>query len=141
MIHICVLKCANVCGEAMSRQWSYPGNTVDRTPYGVIAHELGHHVDVCTGISKGKYSSEYGKSIMDATGEKPISSYCPNPGEWFAEMFRVFFTNPNLLKQLRPRTWECLSSKFNTVESRHWREVLADAPARVIKALENKGAK
>src|SRR5437879_1611994 len=42
-IAICVQRCAAI-GTA-GRQWSFPGYTVDRTPYGVVQHELGHHVD------------------------------------------------------------------------------------------------
>ena len=36
--------------------WSWPGYCIDRTPYGVLAHELGHCADLATGEGKGKYS-------------------------------------------------------------------------------------
>ncbi len=42
IIHIWPAACASI-GLA-GRQWSYLGYVVDRPPYGVIAHELGHHV-------------------------------------------------------------------------------------------------
>lgn len=47
VIYIHVPSCAQI-GRA-GRQWSYPGYSVDRTPFGVLAHELGHHVD--SGVS------------------------------------------------------------------------------------------
>src|SRR6266542_543457 len=42
-IEIWVQSCAAI--GRVGRQWSYPGYVVDRTPYGVLAHALGHHVD------------------------------------------------------------------------------------------------
>jgi hypothetical protein len=133
--HICVARCAaiGVAGPA----WSYPGYTVDRTPYGVVQHELGHHVDVLKGQRKGSYSwSEFSASVRGRSGEKQITSYCPNDAEWFAEMFRVFVTNPELLRLVRPRTFRELRQCFTPVFSDSWRERLKDAPARTITAAE-----
>lgn len=45
---------------------------------------------------------------MEESGELPITSYAPNPAEWFAEIFRLFVTNHGLLKQLRPKTYNIL---------------------------------
>lgn len=98
------------------RQWSWPGYSVDRTPYGVLCHELGHHAD--HGLSYG---------IRREADEKPLTSYAPNDAEWFAEMFRLFVTNPTLLKGLRPRTFRELHKRWVTVEHRSWRSVLKGA--------------
>jgi hypothetical protein len=134
--HICVARCAaiGVAGPA----WSYPGYTVDRTPYGVLQHELGHHVDVLKGLRKGAYWSDFSAVLRGRSGEKAITSYCPNDAEWFAEMFRVFVTNPDLLRIVRPRTYGQLvgSVAFKPVFSDSWRDRLQGAPARTITAAE-----
>jgi hypothetical protein len=135
-IHICVPKCAEIGGAGM--QWSYPGYTVDRTPYGVVQHELGHHADVQRSTRRGNYYGDFGIAMRANSGEKPITTYCPNDAEWFAEMFRVYVTNPDLLLQLRPRTHRELRKCFEPVFTDTWRERLKDAPARTIKAAERK---
>jgi hypothetical protein len=131
---ICVPRCAWI-GTA-GRAWSFPGYTVDRTPYGVLQHELGHHVDVLRGQRPGAYWSEFSKAVREASGEKPVTSYCPNDAEWFAEMFRVYVTNPDLLLQVRPRTHRELRSCFEPVFRDSWRDRLQGAPARTITAAE-----
>lgn len=131
VIKICLEKCGHIgyAGPA----WSYPGWLADRTPYGVIAHELGHHVDLYNGmVHRGPYYSEFSTLIRAKSGEIPITSYCPNDAEWFAEMFRVFITNPDLLRQVRPQTWALMFAHFCPVETRGWAHVLADAPARTL---------
>lgn len=135
-ITICLPRCAGV-GVA-GRAWSFPGYTVDRTPYGVLQHELGHHADVLRGATPRPYSSEFSTKVREASGEKPISSYCPDDAEWFAEMFRVFVTNPDLLRLVRPRTHRALSTTFTPLFTDSWRERLAAAPARTLAAAERK---
>lgn len=140
-IAICVPRCAAI-GTA-GRAWSFPGYTVDRTPYGVLQHELGHHVDVQKGsiqhaegsrMLERVYWSDFSKKVRDQSGEKAITSYCPNDAEWFAEMFRVFITNPDLLRLVRPRTHRELRSVFEPVFSDTWRDRLAGAPERTLNA-------
>ena len=133
---ICLAKCADI-GTA-GRQWSYPGYTVDRTPYGVLAHELGHHVDRLCSDRKGPYFGDFSIALRKRSFEKEISSYCPNDHEWFAEMFRVFVTNPDLLRLLRPLTYAALLTRFKPVFSDTWRDRMAGAPERTIKAAEDK---
>jgi hypothetical protein len=132
-IQICVPKCAaiGVAGPA----WSFPGYTVDRTPYGVLQHELGHHVDVLKGNRKGAYWSDFSAVVRGLSGEKQITSYCPNDAEWFAEMFRVFVTNPDLLRLVRPRTYsQLLRAGLKPVFEDTWRDRLAGAPERTVTA-------
>lgn len=133
---ICVTKCSAI--GTVARQWSYPGYTVDRTPYGVLAHELGHHVDVLKSEIKRAYFGDFSVTLMKASGEAAITSYSPNPAEWFAEMFRVFVTNPDLLRLLRPRTHAELLTHFKPVFNDSWRDRLAGAPTRTIVAAERK---
>lgn len=135
---ICVAKCAAIGLAGMA--WSYPGYTVDRTPYGVIAHELGHHVDWHFGGRKGPYFGDFSVGMRTRTKEPPISSYCPDDAEWFAEIFRVFVTNPDLLRELRPKAYAELASLFTPVFSDTWAERLSNAPARTIEAARRKVA-
>ena len=131
-IHIWPKACAAV-GRA-GQQWSYPGYTVDRTPYGVLAHETGHYSDKAHGTKGGTFSHIW----IRETEEEAISGYCPNSNEWYAEMFRVFLTNPDLLKILRPKTFAKFFQRWPIhIETRGWEEVLAGSP-RHIRAVRNK---
>lgn len=135
-IEVCLDKCALIGTAGM--QWSYPGYTVDRTPYGVIQHELGHHVDVTLSTRVNQYRGDFSINLRKETGEKPISGYCPNDGEWFAEIFRLFVTNPNLLRAIRPETYKRLSDRFVPVVSDSWEVVMAQAPDRTMAACAKK---
>lgn len=135
-IKIKLYACASIGYGGAS--WSYPGYVIDRTPHGVLCHELGHHVDLLTGNIKGQYSSDYCQSVMKESGECKLTNYCPNPAEWFAEMFRLFVTNPDLMRKVRPKTYAILRERFNIVEKRRWQKVIAGAPARTIAQAEKK---
>lgn len=138
-ISICLGHCAYPCGDVMSRAWSWPGNTTDRTPYGVMAHETAHHIDWEAGEIKHTYFSEYGINVMVKSGEPRLTNYCPNPSEWFAEMGRLFITNPALLKLLRPKTYAIIRERFKPVGFMDWQLELRDnVPERVVKACLNK---
>ena len=140
-ITICVNRCAHPCGKVRNRNWNWPGSTTDRTPYGVLCHELGHAVDYAISPDKYAYSGTYSLDLQNETKERPITSYAPNHAEWFAEIFRLFVTNPGLLAQLRPKTYKRLREQFYPVTDKTWREcLLGDTPERVIKSLTNKGA-
>jgi hypothetical protein len=135
-VAICLAKCAAI-GTA-GRQWSYPGYSVDRTPYGVLQHELGHHVDVTKSNRKCSYYGDFSVALRGQSGEKELTSYCPNDAEWFAEMFRLYVTNPDLLRLLRPRTHRELASQFKPVFEDTWRDRMQNAPARTIAVVERK---
>ena len=137
IIKVMVKKCAAI-GKG-GAAWSYPGYFIDRTPFGVIAHELGHHVDYMSGEPlTGPYSSEMSSNIRKEACEGKLTNYCPNDAEWFAEMFRLFVTNSDLLKDLRPRTYKMLRDKFYPVESRYWGDVLVDAPERNLNQIRKR---
>lgn len=136
-IHICLEHCASIGlgGPA----WSYPGYVIDRTPYGVLQHELGHHVDVFHGSNKGKYYSEFSVDLRKRSGDSPLTGYCPNNAEWFAEMFRLFVTNPDLLRLLKPNTYhEIISVGFKAYFQEEWYSRLKDAPSRIAWQAEKK---
>lgn len=136
VVHIVVDKCAAVGYAGM--QWSFPGHSVDRTPYGVIAHELGHHADVLKSTKVGRYYGNFSIEMRAVCGEAPLTSYCPDDAEWFAEMFRLFVTNPDLLAKLRPITHENLCAHFRPVFEDSWRERLQGAPDRTLLSIERK---
>jgi hypothetical protein len=141
-ISICTPLCSSPCTEGAARNWSWPGSVTDREPYGVLAHELGHHCDWLTGERKGTYFSDYCEAVKKESGEKGITSYADeNPAEWFAEAFRLFVTNYGLLKALRPKTYRIFSKKWKPVGTANWREVLGgNVPPKVLRTLKNKGA-
>lgn len=120
------------------RNWNWPGNVVDRTPHGVVCHELGHVVDWWVGDGLLVYSRTVAKA---ANWELPITGYAPDDKEWFAEMFRLFLTNPDLLRLIRPRTYTVLRGDFRPVIEGDWRTVLKDASQRYVIVNENKIAK
>lgn len=138
VITINVKACAGIGFAGM--QWSFPGHSVDRTPYGVIAHELGHHVDLNRAQTRrGRYWGDFSCRVRDESGEDKLTSYCPDSAEWFAEMFRLFITNPDLLAKLRPRTHAILLDHgFKPVFQDGWRERLVGAPDRTILSIERK---
>lgn len=135
-IAICPARCSAI-GTA-HRAWSYPGYVIDKTPYGVIQHELGHHVDHTLSERKGSYGGDFSIKLRQLSGEPKLTNYCPNDWEWFAEMFRLFVTNSDLLKALRPRLFEQLRERFKPVVDQPWREVLKDAPDRTIAMAQKK---
>lgn len=144
LIKIWIDSCAAVGRQG--RAWSYPGYSVDRTPYGVIAHELGHHVDKAHGYRPGINS----RQLLSEAAEEPVSGYIgtpphvPDPNEIFAEHFRLFVTNPSYLNLIRPRTFIALFKKWNKLaETRRWDAVLAEEHQRnaafnKIKSAEKK---
>ena len=138
-IYICVEKCALPALEHQPMAWSWPGSVSDREPFGVMCHELGHHADVVASDKKGKYGGDYSVKVMEASGEKPITSYAPNPWEWFAEMFRLFVTNHTLLQEIRPRTYEILMKRWKPVGEENWETQLGvNVPPRILSNLEKK---
>lgn len=114
------------------RAWSWPGYKVDRTPYGVVCHELGHHWHL-SGAEPRKLEHEFRLAVR---GEEPVTNYAPDTGEEIAESFRLFTTNPSLLAAIRPETHAFLRSRLEPVEARSWREVLAES-SRHLRAAEN----
>lgn len=135
-IKLCVERCAAIGVAGMA--WSFPGYSVDRTPFGVVAHELGHHVDrVRSGRTQG-YRGTFSTQLRKSSGEERLTSYCPNDAEWFAEMFRLFVTNPNLLKIVRPKTYALIRELYTPAVTGTWEDVMADAPERTREACRKK---
>lgn len=128
---VCVMpdKCSHLGISGGS--WSWPGYVIDRTAYGVVCHEMGHYVH-----EQVLFDSD---CCFRHSNESCITSYgTKDHKEWFAEMFRLYLTNPDLLEDIKPKTFEWLDERFHVVESRPWRHVLHDAPERTINAALNK---
>lgn len=144
-IHIAVERCANL-GYG-GRSWSWPGYTVDRTPYGVIQHELGHHIDLSSPRSpSGKLISQ---GLFEETKEPALTGYLGTDKkpetitmEWFAEIFRLFVTNPCLCEKLRPKFYRrMIGFGFQpVVNDGNWKDTLRvhNAPERIINQAEKK---
>ena len=137
IIHICLERCASIGLGGWA--WSYPSYVIDRTPYGVLQHELGHHVDWLRGKNKGKYYSEFSVNLRKRSKDKPLTGYCPNDAEWFAEMFRLFVTNPDLLRILKPNAYhEIIAAGFKPYFHDEWCARLRGAPSRIAWQAEKK---
>jgi hypothetical protein len=112
--------------------WTYPGYKADLTAYGVTAHEVGHHVQAIRKISRHE--------IRVITALEPrVTSYEPTPNESFAEMMKVFITNPDLLRVGRPVRWIFLTRQLGLrpVDDRPWTDVLSAAHPKFIAAAHN----
>lgn len=138
-IHIHLPACGYPCTPFQTRNWTWPGSTTDREPFGVLCHELGHHCDWTASDKKGAYFGSYSIDVRADCKESQLTSYCSNDAEWFAEMFRLFVSNHALLKLLRPRTWMKLTERWLPVSPDDWHEELGpQVPARVVTNLEKK---
>lgn len=99
--------------------YSWPGHISDRTVLGVYAHELGHHAHFTR--------PDFEQIRADFPRKHSITGYEPNVDESFAETFRLFVLNPDLLKNGRSTRYEyMLKLGFIPSETRDYREVLKD---------------
>lgn len=111
---------------------NHTGGIEDFTPEGVLCHEVGHHVDRVLGTRKrGKGKNKgwlsYSKEWMDLVNEEEeISKFEHNVLESFAEAFRLFITNPDLLRVGRLERYEFFVDKLG------WRPIKPMTPWRVV---------
>ena len=139
-VYVCLKKTGSL-GKA-GRQWSWPGYKIDRTPYGVVAHEVGHHVDFTFIRSKQFNKEQRNEATRVFTIKKEkVSGYEPVPHEAFAESMRIFITNPDLLMLCCPNRYDYIVNvlKLKPNIDKNWKQVLIDnnAPARTINAANN----
>ena len=101
------------------------------TVAGVLAHEFGHYID---DIFKNP-----SKKIRKAIGsESCVTSYEPNTFEVFAEAFRLFVLNPELLKEGRPKRYSFFESLgLKPVLLDNWEYVLGNAHPKIISAAHS----
>lgn len=112
--------------------YSWPGHISDRTLLGVTAHELGHHVHL---------TRPDVEEISKGLPGPAVTGYEPNDLERFAETFRIFLLNPDLLARGRPARYAFLTDfcGLRPIETRPWQEILAEAPARMTTRLPKWG--
>lgn len=148
-ISVMVEKCAaRGLGGA---SWSCPGYAVDRTPYGVLQHELGHHVDT---LKTGQVTTQdlmeklFSRKIFLQSKEEPLTKYLGTDKraptffmEWFAENFRLYVTNPDLSLKLRPKFYLALWCEgIYPLTEEGWESVLRknEAPERNIEQIKKR---
>lgn len=117
--------------------WSYTGYKADLTAPGVLAHEVGHHVHyraLCDGNKKCDKAMSTARQL-----ETEVSSYEPNLCEVFAEAFKLFILNPDLLLQGRPMRYAVLAGcmGLKPIVTEPWHEVLLFAHPKLLKAAVN----
>lgn len=131
-IYVNVRKAAMPTPER-TRIWSYPGHKTDRTPAGILAHEIGHHTDYL----RKRLSATYQWCNVWLSTEKSVTSYEPNESEGFAETMRLFILNPDLLCCGRPRRYQLLlDAGLIPLPMGTWPNVLRCAPEHIHAATE-----
>lgn len=129
-IFVNLKKAARLQKQPVAQLWSFPAYKIDRTPYGVVAHETGHHVDHCLHdiFRRNEWIDLYQHT-------KRITSYEPRPWEAGAESMRLFILNPDLLKKASLARYSYIERQgLEPVESRHFADVLYNHPAYVAQA-------
>lgn len=128
------LKRCKVATKVPGFAWSYTGYKADMTPAGVLAHEFGHYIDDVKKITR-IHRCVIGELHDD---EGCVSSYCPNPSEWFAETFRLFFLNHDLLigSHFRTQCFMLDTLEFPYPRSEGWHDIMINAHPRFISACE-----
>lgn len=116
----------------LSKTWSFPGYKTDLSLYGVLAHEVGHHLDNLLRLRDvwRAHIASYDKML----NEQPVSAYaCTSVYEDIAESIRLLITNPDLLRILRPMRHTILTVELDLqiIEPRSWREVLERSKTHV----------
>lgn len=111
------------------RSWSYPCWKTDRTAVGVVAHEVGHHIERVLQQSGVLTPETHGPEWRRVMKGKRVSGYEPVPSEAWAETLRLFILNPYLLKFAIPRRYKFVRQFLKPSEQRTWRAVLLDHPA------------
>lgn len=106
--------------------WSYPGYKSDMTPIGVLAHEFGHHIH-------NKFFN--GNSYLPPGR---VSGYEPNVSEAYAESFKLFIINPDLLKNISKHRYDYfIESGLKPIIKQKWDDVLSDAHPKFIEITNN----
>lgn len=99
------------------RNQSFTGNKTDRTPAGVVAHEVGHYIDFNTRYTLNLVAKF--RSIIPL--ESSITSYDGDRDfERVAESMRLFILNPRLLEEGRPKAFEILRQRFKPIHKAPW---------------------
>lgn len=115
------------------RNWSWPGWKTDRTAVGVVAHEVGHHVEHELQSLGHITSTKHGiawRAII-SQHKKQVSGYEPVASEAWAESMRLFILNPDLLRKALPWRYDFICSvglkPLPSLLKKGWKKVLNNA--------------
>ena len=95
-------ECASPVHKPHHMCWSWPAYKTDRTPMGVVCHEVGHHFQFRL-MKLRRWTRNW---TLIAVNTPKITSYEPVPSEAFAETMRLFILNPVLLWKYSPKRYE-----------------------------------
>lgn len=111
--------------------WTFPGYIQDLSPYGILAHELGHYISDILG-------KKFRKSFVNIKRFEENVTSSDNQGldEKMAEAARLFITNPDLLKRGRPMRYEIFANHYQPVIKNRWKTVLKHAHPKIHSAAE-----
>jgi hypothetical protein len=111
--------------------WTFPGYVQDLSPYGILAHELGHYISDILG-------KKFRKNFVNIkkVEENVTSSDDQGLDEKMAEAARLFITNPDLLRRGRPIRYEIFSRYYSPVITNRWHTVLKNAHPKIHSAAE-----
>lgn len=130
------------------RAYSFPGNLTDRTPVGVVAHEIGHAIDYTLLKAHMGLSGMASASVdwVAAVRGPKVSSYEPNFIEAFAESMRVFILNPSLLEWACPKRFQFITMNLGLEATEYLDDPVGqlvewDADPRIIQAASNRSKK
>lgn len=118
--------------------WSFPCSKSDLTVIGIVAHEVGHHIENVR-ITKPKDIWRM-KSVMEnSTGISGYDCSGKDPYEAIAESLRLFILNPHLLRVGRPKRWDYITRelKLKHTVNAPWRVILKHAHPRIISSIES----
>jgi len=107
-------------------RWSHPAWKTDRTPFGVVLHETGHHLELIM-RQKGFWKA-YDWTTISLRGKK-VSGYEPNDSEAFAETMRLFIGNPDLLRLAIPNRYNymCQVLKLQPIVSMDYKTAIGNS--------------
>lgn len=111
--------------------WSFPGYIQDLTPYGILAHELGHYISDILGkkFRKNFVNIKKIEENVTASDDRGLD-------EKMAEAARLFITNPDLLKRGRPHRYEIFKKHYDPIVNNRWRTILKHAHPKIHTAAE-----
>lgn len=105
VLHLQPNKCANP-----NPNGDWPGFFYDRTCYGVMCHEFAHYVD---NLSPSLFNVKLISAELRQIANEPSFNKDPKDDyEYFADVFKLFISNPDLLKLVRPNTFKLLTEKY-----------------------------
>lgn len=111
--------------------WTFPGYVQDLTPYGILAHELGHYISDMLGkkFRKNFVNIKRLENNVTSSDERGLD-------EKMAEAARLFITNPDLLKRGRPIRYEIFRNHYEPVINSRWKTILKYAHPKIHTAAE-----